>query len=693
MIQLGLFHTLSLPSPSFATLCQTLGVSGEIHFADRFGAALRFWRKTSLTKSIRTLSLFSGAGGLDIAFHDAGFSVLQAVELEPRFCATLNHNARAGGYLEGTQVLCMDIREYDPPSDTKIDFIIGGPPCQSFSSAGRRAAGVAGMQDDRGILFREYIRLLRMLKPVGFLFENVYGITGAEGGKAWEQILREFEATGYTISSRVLDAADFGVPQHRERMFIVGLREGRFQFPRPTHGPDSPDARNTVSASEALVGSVITEREQKATLGGKYGHLLKDIPPGLNYSFFTEEMGHPMPIFAWRSKFSDFLYKADPKTPIRTLKAQGGQYTGPFHWENRPFGVSELKRLQTIPDAYHLVGGRQALVHQIGNSVPPQLARILALQILSQAFGVALPCILPTLEEGEPLGFRSRKRELTNAYRLKAEAAICGSRTSANFTPLAESSTRSYLATIGEGFSWSIHTAERNPQCTSPYEKQIEEDEDCRFSAQESVPKTAQVESLWIQYDANCSQWLFEVGSIGKKRTRNPAFKIVVFGHTARPWSLGRTCVELRGNAATREVFLGLWKAFEFEIIQQRLKADLIQLAGYYQYPPRFHCQMFSEEIQDARWSVLAKVVAGVGTREIFKEEQLAELWKVQPSDILQLVLWLRSFGYEARNHRTNLQIPPQSYLLPYAFPTLTPQSVQLRKKMENQDETTQSVE
>ena len=80
-------------------------------------------------------------------------------------------------------------------------------------------------------------------------------------------------------------------------------------------------------------------------MNGRYGHLLAEVPPGLNYSFFTEKMGHPRPVFAWRSKFSDFLYKADPSEPIRTLKAQGGQYTGPFHWANRPFTIGEFKRL------------------------------------------------------------------------------------------------------------------------------------------------------------------------------------------------------------------------------------------------------------------------------------------------------------------------------------------------------------
>ena len=90
-------------------------------------------------------------------------------------------------------------------------------------------------------------------------------------------------------------------------------------------------------------------------------------------------MGHPNPVFAWRSKFSDFLYKADPNSPVRTIKASGGAYTGPFHWDNRFFSYKEYKRLQTFPDDYEISGNKQTAVKQIGNSVPPQLARMMAL--------------------------------------------------------------------------------------------------------------------------------------------------------------------------------------------------------------------------------------------------------------------------------------------------------------------------
>lgn len=335
---------------SFIDLCESLGAAPGPNWPDRFGAAMHAWSKSAIKTPIRTLSLFSGAGGLDIAFHDAGFQIETAVEIDERFAASLRANTKDGDCLEGTEIRCLDVREFHPSGGEKIDFILGGPPCQSFSAAGRRAAGVQGTQDERGTLFQEYIRLLKLLQPRAFLFENVYGITGAEQGMAWQSIRRGFQEAGYNIAFRILDTADYGVAQHRERMFIVGTRDGNFRFPAPTHGPDSPDGIPHIGAAEAIEGAIVTTQEQQVRLGGRFGHLLEQIPPGLNYSFFTEKMGHPQPIFAWRSKFSDFLYKADPKTPVRTIKAQGGQYTGPFHWENRPFTISELKRLQTFPD-------------------------------------------------------------------------------------------------------------------------------------------------------------------------------------------------------------------------------------------------------------------------------------------------------------------------------------------------------
>ncbi len=146
-------HTAGPEEGSCARLCRELGVDPGPNWPDRFGAAVSAWAMSAIKAPIPTLSLFTGAGGLDIAFHDAGFQIESAVEIDERFAATLRANAAPGGYLEGVEVLCQDIRNFHPAAGRKIDFILGGPPCQSFSAAGRRAAGVQGTQDARGTLF------------------------------------------------------------------------------------------------------------------------------------------------------------------------------------------------------------------------------------------------------------------------------------------------------------------------------------------------------------------------------------------------------------------------------------------------------------------------------------------------------------------------------------------------------------
>ena len=176
MNQLAIFEDEPPQNQSF------FGFEQTGNWADLFGESLRKYANESLPK-IKTLSLFSGGGGLDIGFHDAGFEIIEAVEIEQAFVNSLQQNAGQGKYF-GTEakINCIDIKLYKP-NFSSIDFIIGGPPCKTFSAAGARAMGVAGTKDERGNLFQEYVRILSLLKPKGFLFENVYRIIGANKGE------------------------------------------------------------------------------------------------------------------------------------------------------------------------------------------------------------------------------------------------------------------------------------------------------------------------------------------------------------------------------------------------------------------------------------------------------------------------------------------------------------------------------
>jgi DNA (cytosine-5)-methyltransferase 1 len=336
----------------------------------------------------RILSLFSGGGGLDIGFANAGFEIVASSDVEKHFCESLSSNSKVFG--KKHRVFCKDIAELNAKDCDlgSIDFVIGGPPCQSFSAAGRRAGGVYGLNDLRGSLFWHYCRLLEELQPRGFLFENVRGILSANNNEAWGLISKSFGELGYSLSYRVLDAAEFGVPQHRDRVILVGTKDqSSFLYPRPTHGPASRDRRPYVTASEAIADLQDPSEEYKP-YGGKYEDLLLQIPPGSNYLFFTEKMSHPEPKFAWRSRFSDFLYVADPNQPTRTIVAHPGKWAGPFHWRKRKFTIAELKRLFTFPDDYELAGGEMTQIRQLGNSVAPRLGFNLAQAVQKQIFGL-----------------------------------------------------------------------------------------------------------------------------------------------------------------------------------------------------------------------------------------------------------------------------------------------------------------
>lgn len=362
-----------------------------------------------MNKPIRILSFFSGCGGLDLGFERAGFQLLYAGDVENLFCETIECNK--GKYFNSSTIVEQnDIADIDIsklPND--IDFIIGGPPCQSFSASGRRAGGAAGRQDQRGTLFQSYGKIIEEKQPKGFLFENVRGIFGSNKGQDWLEIIEYFEAIGYKLDFRILDACDYGVAQHRERLILVGHKlKTEFKFPRPIFGPDSKNHRKHVSASKALVNVIHDEDLESLKLeGGKYSHLIHEVPPGENYLFFTEKRGYPNPIFAYRSRFSDFLYKAHPHKPTKTLIASPGKYTGPLHWDNRYFSVAEYKRLQGFPDDFIIKGNRSDRIKQIGNSVSPPLAYYLAKSVRKQIF--LKDENIELIDKSFPLSFDKRK--------------------------------------------------------------------------------------------------------------------------------------------------------------------------------------------------------------------------------------------------------------------------------------------
>ncbi len=337
------------------------------------------------------ISLFSGAGGLDLGIEKAGFRVAAALEVDYDAADTMEKNfddlvspvIREDILSTPTKELlrAAGLKGHETP-----ELLVGGPPCTPFSKSGfwldwKRA----GLDPDASLL-QEYTRVLREAKPRFFVLENVYALTynNRASRPAFERLLREIDEAGYDFNWAVLNAADFGVPQLRPRIFIVGAPKGLPipELPEPTHGGkwerrDTGHGLPHVTAGQALEG-LKAYPEPGESVNGKWGHLLPDIPPGGNYLFYTEKRGHPDPLFEWRSRYWSFLLKLDPGRPSPTIQAQPGPNVGPFHWESRRLRIPEMKRLFTFPDDFEFVGKRTSVQSQMGNSVPPRLAAAVA---------------------------------------------------------------------------------------------------------------------------------------------------------------------------------------------------------------------------------------------------------------------------------------------------------------------------
>ncbi len=353
----------------------------------------------------KIISLFTGAGGLDVGLEAAGFETAVAVENDADAVKTLRHN-REWPVIDRDihRVPTLEILENARLREGDADLLVGGPPCQPFSKSGYWAHGDARRLDDpRASTLEAYLRVLRDAKPKAFLLENVSGLAYRSKSEGFdllqatvESINREL-STGYTFSWAVLNAADYGVPQERERIFIVGHREGRtFDFPKPTHF--RPEAQNgqrslglstlaTYKTSWDALGDLEDPNDPELRLSGKWADLLTSIPEGGNYLYHTDR-GKGLPLFGWRRRYWSFLLKLSKRLPSWTITAQPGSAIGPFHWHNRRLSMRELARLQTFPDDFSVLGPRATYHRQIGNAVPSLLAEVLGNAIADQLLGL-----------------------------------------------------------------------------------------------------------------------------------------------------------------------------------------------------------------------------------------------------------------------------------------------------------------
>lgn len=353
----------------------------------------------SLGRVMRTaISLYTGVGGLDFGFEAAGVRTAVAVELDRVACATIRLNRR-WPVLEGdiNQISSATILKAAGLKRGEADFLIGGPPCQPFSKSSYWVNGDAGRLDDpRADTLAAYLRVLRDTKPRAFLLENVQGLAFKGKDEGLRSLLEGIDevnrqaSTRYTVQWQVMNAANYGVPQLRERIFLIGSRDGRpFTFPAPTHGaigvPDSSLLPHK-TAWDALGDLPEHPNDPSVTVRGKWGDLLPTIPEGQNYLWHTNR-GGGQPLFGWRTRYWSFLLKLAKAKPSWTIQAQPGPAIGPFHWKNRRLTPAELCRVQTFPDGLVFDCGRTDIQKMLGNAVPSLLCELLAWEMRVQFLG------------------------------------------------------------------------------------------------------------------------------------------------------------------------------------------------------------------------------------------------------------------------------------------------------------------
>lgn len=337
------------------------------------------------------IDLFCGAGGLSYGFEKAGFNILLGIDNDAKALETFeaNHN--------GAKTICGDITkigEKDIRSiigNKTIDVIIGGPPCQGFSLSGPR-----NFDDPRNKLYLSYIRLVEEIKPRAFVIENVPGLVGLFNGEVKDNIIKRLSELGYTVKYRILCAADYGVPQNRKRVVFVGLKKGEKEFTYPKTSNEIVTCEMALSDLPPLTDSIGTDEQEyvcpsknpyqrlmrnaskvvrnhiAATHSEKVQHIISLVPDGGNYKDLPEEYRDSRNFHVAWTRFAS-------NKPAPTIDTGHRHH---FHYKhNRVPTVRECARLQSFPDDFVFIGNKTQQFRQVGNAVPPIMAKCIAEQL------------------------------------------------------------------------------------------------------------------------------------------------------------------------------------------------------------------------------------------------------------------------------------------------------------------------
>ena len=334
------------------------------------------------------IDLFCGCGGLSKGFEMAGCNTVLAIDFWKDAVETFNNNHK------NKVAICDDVSKIsndfldDFTKKNKITGIVGGPPCQGYSTVGKR-----DINDDRNYLYLQYCRIVEKVKPEFFVLENVKGLLTLNNGKFKEDIVERFTKLGYIVDYKILNSADYGVPQNRNRVFFVGIKNKKFKFPK--------EKLKKVTTYEAI--SDLTSYEDKYTTSAQtsYQKNMRGNNKQLKNNEFTVHTEKTIDVISkipdggkitdlpkefWEiRKYNKAFQRMNSKLQSNTIDTGHRNY---FHYsENRIPTVRESARIQSFPDNFIFYGSRTSQYKQVGNAVPPLLANAIAIEIMKQIGG------------------------------------------------------------------------------------------------------------------------------------------------------------------------------------------------------------------------------------------------------------------------------------------------------------------
>lgn len=350
--------------------------------------------KGDFLKNPKVLDLFSGAGGLSLGFQAAGFTIVGGVDIDINAIKTYAKNfPNSRAWLEDLNAPTLEYKKWETSQVGHIDVIVGGPPCQGFSLAGKR-----NPDDPRNLLYIKYMDAVEAISPKYVVIENVPNIASMNGGAVKRAIVADLEALGYVVQVETLNASHFGVPQARRRTFFVGSKPGlTFTFPKATTLENPYTSKDAISDLPSLDSSAIgVETQYKSSALNTYQkrmrtksnsifnhelvrhtqktiQIVRLVPDGGNYKDLPEHLKDTRRVnIAWT--------RMNSNKPSFTIDAGHNHH---FHYsENRVPSVRECARIQSFPDDFEFLGPRTSQYRQVGNAVPPTLAQAIAIEVL-----------------------------------------------------------------------------------------------------------------------------------------------------------------------------------------------------------------------------------------------------------------------------------------------------------------------